>query len=235
MSQDAPCVDWVSKFSPIYRVCYLSAMTVLIEPHYLPSLEYFSAVLPFHNIRLEGWEYFPKQTYRNRCYVNTAQGIKMLTVPLAERSGKILTNDVRVERGRQWRNIHWRTIESAYRKAPFFDYYSPELKSILFDGHDYLLELNRDLLSFCLRNAGMSKSISASVSFEEQVEEVIFNMRSLISDKKPFLDRNYYRPVPYYQVFGSEFVPNLSFIDLLLCEGPGALALLKAAFPGTNK
>ncbi|HLZ17130.1 MAG TPA: WbqC family protein [Cyclobacteriaceae bacterium] len=209
-------------------------MTVLIEPHYLPSLEYFCALLPFREIRLEGCEYFPKQTYRNRCYVNTAQGRKMLTVPLAGRSEKMLTRDVRVEGSRQWRNIHWRTIESAYRKAPFFDHYSPELKNILFEGHDYLLELNRDLLSFCLRSAGMGKSISVSMSYEKEIEEVIFNLRSLISDKKPFMARNFYRALPYYQVFGSEFVPNLSFIDLLLCEGPGSMALLKAALPEMN-
>src|SRR5579859_5918696 len=210
-------------------------MTVLIEPHYLPSLEYITALLPFQEIRLEGWEFFPKQTYRNRCYVATAQGKKMLTVPLADRSGKMLTRDVRVEGGTQWRKIHWRTIESAYRKAPFFDHYSPELKAILFEGHDYLLELNRDLLSFCLRSAGTSKSLSVSVSYQEEVERVVFDRRSMISDKKPFMARNFYRPVPYYQVFGSEFVPNLSFIDLMLCEGPGALALLRAALPGVNK
>ena len=210
-------------------------MTVLIESHYLPSLEYFSALLPYDEIRLEGWEYFPKQTYRNRCYVNTAQGRKMLTVPLADRSGKIFTKDVRVEPGRGWRNNHWRTIESAYRKAPFFDHYSPELKTILFEGHDYLLELNRDLLSFCLRNGRVNKTVAVTVSYAEDAGTDDFNMRSVISDKKPFVTRNYYRPVPYYQVFGSEFVSNLSFIDLLLCEGPGAMAILKTNSPGMNK
>src|SRR5271170_3269889 len=110
----------------------------LIDLHYLPSLEYFCALLPFENIILEKYEHFVKQTYRNRCYINTAHGKKILTVPLVERHEKILTKDIKVERGKRWRSSHWRTIESAYRKAPFFDFYSTELKNILFSDHEYL-------------------------------------------------------------------------------------------------
>ncbi len=97
--------------------------SVLAESHFLPSLEYFCAILPFGQIILEGHEHFEKQTFRNRCYINTAQGKMMLTVPLKERHGKILTKDVQLESGNKWRNSHWRTIESAYRKAPYFDFY----------------------------------------------------------------------------------------------------------------
>ncbi len=203
--------------------------SILIEPHFLPSLEYFCAALPFEEIILESWEHFPKQTYRNRCYINTANGVKILTVPLQERQGKILMKDVKIETGKQWRNSHWRTIESAYRKAPFFDYYFGELKSILFKEHAYLIDLNHDLLSFCLRNAGVQKKISASVAYEKKGEENKTDLRSVINDKKPFALRNLYKPWPYHQVFGNDFAPNLSFVDLLFCEGPGSLSTLKAS------
>lgn len=210
-------------------------MKALIEPHYFPSLEYFCAILPFDEIILEGWEHFSKQTYRNRCYVNTSNATKVLTIPLAQRHGKILTRDVRIDEGKQWRNIHWRTIESSYRKAPYFAYYSDELKNILFKGHEYLFEFNHDLLSFCLRSVGLQKIISASVSYEKLVEENKIDLRSVIIDKKPFGFRNIYRPHPYYQVFGNEFAPNLAIIDLLFCEGPGSAAVLKASAGIVNK
>ncbi len=209
--------------------------SVLIEPHYLPSLEYFCAILSFENIILERCEYFVKQTYRNRCYINTAHGAKVLTVHLAERHGKILLKDVRVETGKQWRNNHWRTIESAYRKAPYFEFYSEELKEILYQGHEFLFDLNHDLLSFCLRHAGVKKNISASVSYEPKPEKNVLDLRSLITDKKLFTVRNVYKPSSYHQVFGNEFVSNLSFIDLLFCEGPGALGLLRESAGLTNK
>jgi hypothetical protein len=210
-------------------------MTVLIEPHYLPSLEYFCALLPFDEIILESWENFSKQTYRNRCYVNTAHTTKLLTVPLTERHGKILTKDIRIDVGKRWRNIHWRTIESSYRKAPYFDYYSDDLKNILYKGHEYLFELNCDLLSFCLRNMGLQKIISASVSYEKEVDENKIDLRSVIMDKKTFGQRNFYRPHPYYQVFGNEFAPDLSVIDLLFCEGPDTTAILRVSAGIVNK
>jgi hypothetical protein len=200
---------------------------ILLEPHYLPSLEYLCAVLPFSRIVLEGQEHFEKQTYRNRCYLNTAQGKKMLTVPLMERHGKVLTKGVLVETGNKWRNNHWRTIESAYRNSPYFDFYSEELKEILFQGHELLFDLNQDLMSFCLRHIGFQKSISATLAYQAQVEENIFDLRSTFSCKKPFTERNYYQPKKYYQVFGSEFVSNLSFIDLLFCEGPRANEIIR--------
>lgn len=210
-------------------------MIALIEPHFLPSLEYFCALLPVEKIRLEKHEYFIKQTYRNRCYINTSQGIKVLSVPLAERQGKILMKEVRIEEGNRWRKIHWRTIESAYRKAPFFDYYETELKSIIFQGHELLVDLNQDMLSFCLRNIGLKKNISASVSYEAKPEKEILDFRSVITDKKPFAVRGIYRSTPYYQVFGNEFAPNLSLIDLLFCEGPNSLAKLKSSSIFMNK
>jgi hypothetical protein len=202
---------------------------VLIEPHYLPSIEYFCALLPFTEVMLEVNEHFSKQTFRNRSFISTANGKKILTVPLANRHGKLFTKDVVVEPGTQWRNNHWRTIESAYRKAPFFDHYSDELKNILYRGHEKLVDLNIELLSFCLRNIGLHRTISASVSYEQNPNSAISDYRSLISDKKPFMLRSFYRPIPYYQVFGNEFVSNVSVIDLLLCEGPQSMALIRAS------
>jgi hypothetical protein len=209
--------------------------SLLIESHFLPSLEYFCALLPFDEIILEKWEFFPKQTYRNRCYINTAHGVKILTVPLTERHGKILIQHIRVEEGKQWRNAHWKTIESAYRKAPYFDFYAHGLKEILFAGHEYLYDLNYDLLSFCLRNLGLKKNIAASVSYERPASENVKDLRSVIIDKKPFGLRSFYHPSPYYQVFGNEFAPGLSSIDLLLGEGPGSLAVLRASAGLANK
>ena len=203
--------------------------SVLIESHFLPSLEYFCALLHFEEVILERCEFFPKQTYRNRCYIKTAHGVKILTVPLQDRHGKILMRDVKVEAGKKWRNSHWRTIESAYRKAPFFDYYFEEVKDILFKEHKYLFDLNNDLLSFCLRSVEIQKKISASVAYEERVEGNKIDLRSVITDKKPFALRDFYQPHAYHQVFGNDFAPNLSLIDLLFCEGPGSAAKVKAA------
>jgi hypothetical protein len=203
--------------------------SALVELQYLPSLEYFCALQQFDTIELEGCEHYVKQSYRNRCYINTAQGVEMLIVPLTAKHGKTLIKDVRIDHSKKWQNNHWRTIESAYRKAPYFEYYFDDLRTILYRNHDFLFDLNLELLSFCLKSIRFDTTLSASVSYEKVPPPHIFDLRSLINPKKPASERNLYKPVSYYQVFGSGFVENLSLIDLLFCEGPRAASLILAS------
>lgn len=204
-------------------------MNLLIELHYLPCLEYFCALLQFDSIELEKFEHYEKQSYRNRSYINTSQGTEMMIVPLTAKHGKTIIKDVRIDYSQKWQKNHWRTIESAYRKAPYFEYYSDDLKSILFNHHDFLFDLNMELLSFCLKNIRFHPPVSASVSYEKKTSPQVFDLRSQINPKKPAFGRNLYKPVSYHQVFGSGFVENLSLIDLLFCEGPRAASLLLAS------
>jgi len=208
---------------------------VLIEPHYLPSLEYFCAVLPFDEILLEKHEHFVKQTNRNRCYLNTSQGVVMLTVPLAGKHSKANLKDIRIDHSKKWQNNHWRTIESAYRKAPFFEYYEQPLQQILFKQHEFLFEMNCELLSFCLQNLNLPHHIAETLTYEKTAAEDVIDLRSLIACKKTFSNSVYYQAIPYYQVFGNTFVPNLSVIDLLFCEGPNSKSLLLRSMGNTNK
>jgi hypothetical protein len=203
--------------------------SALIELHYLPSLEYFCALQHFTEIEFEKNEHYIKQSYRNRCYINTAQGVEMLIVPLTAKHGKTLIKDIRIDYTKKWQNNHWRTIESAYRKSPFFEYYSDDLRSILYRHQDFLFDLNFELLSFCLKSIHFTPLIFTSVSYEKVPASHVFDLRSQINAKKPASDRNFYKPVLYHQVFGSGFAENLSLIDLLFCAGPRTTDLLLAS------
>jgi hypothetical protein len=205
--------------------------SILIDLHYLPSLEYFCRLYPFEKIILEKHEHFVKQSFRNRCYINTSQGMQMLIVPVAEKHGKVSVQEVKIDHQQKWQNNHWRSIESAYRNAPYFEFYSDELKSILYKKHELLFNLSYELLSFCLRVMGMQRELSETVTFDKEVDTSVSDLRSLITPKKPYSDRTFYRPVPYQQVFGNDFVSNLSFIDLLFCEGPNSIKIIKASKP----
>jgi hypothetical protein len=210
----------------------LNQKSVLIDLHYLPSLEYFCALLPFEKIILEKHEHFVKQSFRNRCYILTSQGKQILTVPLTEKHGKIPISNVKIDLASRWQVTHWRTIVSAYANTPYFEHYSDELEKIIFSNTGYLYELNFNLLSFCLQSVGMKITITESVAYEKDNDLSISDLRSVITAKNDYSTRPFYRPVPYLQAFGNTFAENLSVIDLLFSEGPHAVGKLKASGKG---
>src|SRR5690606_11364820 len=100
---------------------------VLIECQYLPPIAWFAAVGRSRQIIIERHEHYEKQTYRKRCYINAAHGREAMVIPITGRHGKPRISEVRIDYSQRWLNNHWRTIQAAYGKAPFFEYFSPEL------------------------------------------------------------------------------------------------------------
>lgn len=207
-------------------------MRALIELHYLPSLEYFSIFLLYPEIILEKQEHYVKQSYRNRCTINTANGIQNLVIPVTAKHNKAAINEVRIDYSTKWQNLHWRAIRSAYGKAPFFEYYGDKLHQIIFSSKETLYELNYHLLSFCLQSLHFEVSLSESTLYEKVASNGVIDLRSNITPKIPYTERSFLAPVTYVQVFGNKFVSNLSIIDLLFSEGPNAMQILQSSTRG---
>jgi hypothetical protein len=206
-----------------------------IELHYLPSLEYFAALHSINQIEIELHENFVKQSFRNRCYINTSQGIHMLIVPLREKHGKISIRDVKIDYQQKWQNNHWRAIESAYRNAPYFEFYADELEKIIYGNHPFLVSMNLELLSLCLRTLQSEKTVIETSDYQKEPKSTLYDLRNKITPKEHFSNRPFYQPVAYQQVFGNAFVPNLSFLDLLFCEGPNSVQLIRSSEKKLNK
>jgi hypothetical protein len=202
---------------------------ILIDLHYLPSVSYFSAIQGYRALIVEKFEHYQKQSYRNRCYINTAQGIQSLTIPVVHESGKQLIKDTRVDYSQKWLSNHWRTIQSAYGKAPFFEYYAQELHHLLFQKPDFLYDLNKNLLLLCLKWLKHNIQVLETSSYQQVPPATVTDYRSVLNPKKADSCNRFFKSVEYSQVFGSKFVNNLSIIDLIFCEGPGALSIVRAS------
>lgn len=207
--------------------------STLIEIQYLPPIAYFAALHGASEIVVEKFEHYQKQTYRNRCYINTVHGRQSLIIPLNTNHGKVLIKDVRIDHTQKWINNHWRTIQSAYGKAPFYEYYADDLSGILHKRYAFLYDMNLDFLTMCLKWLRWSIPIKESERYDVTLSGTIRDLRSSIVPKnRVYL--TFYKPAAYYQVFGSNFVDNLSLIDLVFCEGPGASGIVQASVNKMN-
>lgn len=205
---------------------------ILIELHYLPTLAWFSTVLKHDAIILEKHEHFVKQSFRNRCTILAANGIQTLTVPLTNKHGKVAITDVKIDYTQKWLNNHWRTITTAYRNAPYFEHYADDLHDNLFKQPAFLYDLNYNLLTMCLGWLRIQLPIMETSTYQKLPESGITDFRNTLIAKKTETLDNYYRPVPYTQVFGKAFVKHLSIVDLIVCQGPTARQFVEATTTG---
>ena len=198
---------------------------MLTEPHYLPSLEFFVAVYSYNEIILDIHSHFVKQSSRTRTRINTANGVQSLIIPVTNRTNRTALKDIRILDSSRWRVNHWRSIEAAYRNAPFFEHYSDDLKKVLVDNKsEDLHHLNSGILSICLKWLGWDKKILFTEEYVENFDGL--DIRGQLNMKIGWQERSIYSPIPYRQVFGSGFAENLSLIDLIFCTGPEATQIL---------
>lgn len=210
--------------------------SAIIEIQYLPGVAYFVALPNFDVVFLEKHEHYIKQTYRNRSYINTAQGIEMLTIPVLSKHKKNSIADIRIDYSQKWQNNHWRALQSAYGRAPFFEYYAEELHRILYNKYDLLFDLNHSLLSLCLKWLKLKLELKETSKYDKEPKNDLIDLRNAINAKNYEGSNKYYNPVPYNQVFGNKFVDNLSIIDLIFCAGPQASEIVynSAVYRRTN-
>ncbi|MCU0384038.1 MAG: WbqC family protein [Cyclobacteriaceae bacterium] len=203
-------------------------MPVVIEAHYLPGLAYFKSLLEAEKIIIEKKEYFVKQSYRSRCYINTEHGRDVLLLPVTNKTGKTVIDSVRIDYNQKWLNNHWRTIQSAYAKAPFFEFYADGLHTVLFKRNEFLFDLNTELLTMCLKWLRINAKLEETSQYEIQYTENIKDFRNVFTPKNQPLEESFYPKATYTQVFGNNFVKPLSILDLVFCLGPKAKAYLQA-------
>jgi hypothetical protein len=220
----------------------------ILQPGYLPWLGFFDQLHRVDIFVHYDDVQFEKGSWRNRNRIKTPAGPQWLTVPVLMKGQNFpLIRDVRINKASRWGKKHVKSIEQNYRKAPYFEAYAPGLFAVIERGHEFVLDLNLELLSLLAtwlgittatvlaselgiggnrteRLLGILTSLGATVFYEgasgrNYIDEAIFAQHGI-----KIIYQEYVHPV-YTQLHG-EFIPYLSIIDLVFNQGPASLEIL---------
>lgn len=194
--------------------------TTYLSTAYFPPIEYFYHILKSENIVIDTLETYKKQSYRNRCNIYSEKGLMPLSIPVNKPSGNnTKTDEILIFNKEKWKKNHWKTIESAYRNSPFFEFYKEEISEEFKKDYSKLCDFNHSLLQVILKILEINNKISYSNTFikpQSSPNDYRFIISPKITNNLIFDE--------YIQVFGDRhgFIGNLSILDLIFNLGPEA-------------
>lgn len=199
--------------------------TVLLHPTYFPTVSQMSVLAQAKNVIFEVCDNYQKQTYRNRCYIAHAHGKLLLNVPIqhSKDGQRQRSANLRPENHFPWRDQHWKSLQSAYRTSPYFEFYEDELQPLFTGEVNNLLKHNLRLAESLSELLGIELAYSQTNTYEKVSPYIDYRFLVKAKGTVPF-DLE-----PYTQVFGDRhgFLSDLSVLDLLFNLGPGSLSYLK--------
>ncbi len=201
--------------------------TIILSTAYLAPIQYYSKLLKYDKVFIEMHENFIKQTYRNRCKIYGANGELSLSIPVKKTTNKVQIKDLMIDYDTNWQKLHWKSIESAYRSSPYFEYYADDLKPFYEKKYKFLFDFNSKIQQVMLEHLDVIVNIKKTESYIKIPNKTQVDFRNRINPKKQDPDPDF-NSISYTQVFHEKhgFIPNLSIIDLLFNEGPNTVELL---------
>ncbi|WP_440880514.1 WbqC family protein [Tenacibaculum sp. C7A-26P2] len=195
----------------------------LFIPAYFAPISQYAAIYKSKNIVFEVNDNFQKQTYRNRCYIYGSNGKLSLNVPVKHNLNKDRkkTKDTLVERNFPWQKQHLKSLQTAYRSSPFFEFFEDDLHKIFNKNYKYLHDLLFDTHFFIMDSLGLDPVFIKTSEYVLTSED---DFRTLaIAKKGTSINMD-----TYVQMFDDKhgFIPNLSILDLLFMEGRNSLSFL---------
>tara|TARA_Y100001972_G_scaffold6906_1_gene7379 strand:+ start:6638 stop:7315 length:678 start_codon:yes stop_codon:yes gene_type:complete len=215
------------------------------QPNYIPWIGFFNKILSSDIYVVFDDVQFPRgKDYANRNQIKTNNSKIWLTVPVIGKSDLKPWNQIKINKN-GWVNKHLTSIESFYKKAPYFNEYYSEIKNIYLKDHNLLVDLTLDLIKHFIKILNKETKIVLSSSIKTDLkglDKILYILKTLNATKyisgdgegsKRYIDeslfkennieliwQNYKHPV-YKQQFNG-FIPYMSILDLLFNEGPNS-------------
>lgn len=197
----------------------------LFIPTYFSPISQYSEIINTDEVIFEVHDNFQKQSFRNRCYIFNTNGKQLLNIPVKHpnNSSRKQTKDTLIENATHWQDQHFKSLKTAYRNSPFFEFYVDDLAHIFEKKYTYLQDINIDTFLFVSEALQMNSNFKKTSSYTEVLESNDHrNLAAIKTQPKNLVE-------PYIQMFDDKhgFLPNLSILDLLFMEGPNAISFLE--------
>jgi len=229
-------------------------MVAIHQPNFIPWVGYFNKINKCDVFVLFDDVQFPRaKTFGNRVEIKTNNGAVWLTVPVTNRGELNNFNEIEIDNTRNWAAKSLKTLKLAYQKAAYFNDYWDEFSAVYLAKYQYLTDLNIALMKIAIGSIGITTKLVRSSEMPAAKdlngeEKILAILKSLGADAylsgKGAGSRRYinegdfetagiqlvwqsYEPKPYKQLWGGNFIPNLSIIDLLFNEGPDSINYIK--------
>lgn len=217
----------------------------IIQSCYVPWRGFFDLIGRCDEYVIYDHAQFVKRHWHNRNRIKTAAGPEWLTIPVISKGRYVQPIDT-VEISESWADKHWRAIELAYRRAPYFDalagaarsWYERAAKERL------LTEINVIFLTEIAKLLGIGTRIVRDTKYPAsgaKSERLLAIIRAAGADRylsgpsaRAYLDEallanagvdvewmSYQGYEDYPQLYGT-FEPAVSVLDLLFNVGPEA-------------
>ena len=211
------------------------------QPNFLPWLGYFDKIARSDIfIALDDVQLVRGKSYTCRAKI-LSQGKELwLSVPILDKSEKILIKDSRLDNKQNWKKKHLKTIYLSYKKSLYFEEIYEHIKGIYDINSDFLVDYNikfiNETCSLLGLNTNFIKSSDISSSDLVGLQKIIELIQSVGGTKyisgtgagsRRYIDGEVFKKEQielvwqpelkfvYPQYNSEQFVKNLSIIDVL--------------------
>jgi hypothetical protein len=199
-------------------------MDILIHPNYFPNIHQFRQIIKANSILFEVSDNYQKQTFRNRTYIYGANGKLGLFIPVIHsHKNRELFKDVKISYESNWMDLHLKSLQSAYRSSPYFEYFEDDFIKLYSKKEKFLADFNIKCIKLISNLLDLDLDFKISNEYVEKTNDII-DLRDLSNARK---EKKIETP-KYIQVFESKhgYLNNLSILDLIFSEGKNSVLLM---------
>ena len=220
------------------------------QPNYMPYLGIFNKIKNSDIYVMYDVAQYVKDRFDNRNKIRTREGELWLTIPVLDKDSLYRRfYEVKLPPKDNWRKKHWKSIETYYCKADYFESYREDIRRIYDDEYSFLVEINERIIRFLLREFGITTKIikTSELDLDSNLKstEMLIGMlkkvdattylagesgrkymdESMFSDAHIRLEYQNFTHRTYKQVY-EPFIPNMAAIDLLFNMGDKSYELI---------